>query len=136
MDWGREGHGRGEQKDRKGREGRKKDGEMEGGGNAEAEKEGAAGTARVKRERGAGGKGFPCYGKLASMVWKNGKTGFHGVEVFPKLASMAWKNRENDFHGVELFALQGKTTTPREGGRGYVRADGRRAGGKTDCPVQ
>ena len=24
------------------------------------------------------------------MLWKNGKTGFHGVEVFPKLASMAW----------------------------------------------
>ena len=37
------------------------------------------------------------------MVWKNGKTGFHGVEVFPKLASMVWKNGENGFHGVEDF---------------------------------
>ena len=37
------------------------------------------------------------------MVWKNGKTGFHGVEVFPKLASMVWKNGENGFHAVEDF---------------------------------
>ena len=37
------------------------------------------------------------------MPWKNGKTGFHGVELFRKLASMAWKNAENGFHGVEDF---------------------------------
>ena len=35
------------------------------------------------------------------MVWKNGESGFHGVEVFRKVASMAWKNGENGFHGVE-----------------------------------
>lgn len=25
------------------------------------------------------------------MMWKSGKTGFHGMEVFAKVASMAWK---------------------------------------------
>jgi hypothetical protein len=51
------------------------------------------------------------------MPWK---TCFHGVEVFPKLASMAWKNGENGFHGVELFAAQERTTTLFAGGaRGW-----------------
>ena len=58
---------------------------------------------RADRLAGGGRKGrFPRCGKMGSMVWKNGKNGFHGVEVFPKLASMAWKNGENDFHGVEV----------------------------------
>ena len=35
------------------------------------------------------------------MLWKNGKTGFHGMELFRKLASMPWKNAENGFHAVE-----------------------------------
>ncbi len=35
------------------------------------------------------------------MVWKNAKTGFHGLEFFPKLASMPWKTGESGFHGVE-----------------------------------
>ena len=52
---------------------------------------------------GGGKQSFPRCGKLASMVWKNGKSGFHGVEVFQKLASMAWKNGEFGFHGVEDF---------------------------------
>ena len=38
--------------------------------------------------------GFPRGGKLASMLWKIGKTGFHGMELFPKLASLTWKNAE------------------------------------------
>ncbi len=60
------------------------------------------------------------------VSWRGsfGKSGFHAMENRHNLGSMAWKNGEFDFHGVELFAAQGETTTPREGGRGSVRAAG------------
>jgi hypothetical protein len=45
------------------------------------------------------------------MVWKNGKTAFHGVELFPKLASMVWKTGESGFHGVEKPGGWKQTTT-------------------------
>lgn len=49
----------------------------------------------------AGEDRLPRHGKPASIVWKNGKTGFHGVDLFPKLVSMPWKTGESGFHGVE-----------------------------------
>ena len=67
------------------------------------------------------------------MVWKNGESGFHGVEVFRKVASMAWKNGEIGFHGVEDLknddsqsrgGKKGGTETARrdaDGGKGAAR---------------
>ena len=60
------------------------------------------------------------------MVWKNGKTGFHGVELFREVASMVWKNAENGFHGVEAAKWRRMTTggEPRTPGEGRGSDDG------------
>ena len=71
------------------------------------------------------------------MVWENGETRFHCVENFADFADFARAIFPSAPTGTKpgsraWMFLPGKEKRrlPRGGGRGTVRADGRRAGGK------
>ena len=64
------------------------------------------------------------------MVWKNGESGFHGVEVFRKVASMAWKNGEIGFHGVEDLKNDDSQSGGGKGGTDAARPNG---DGRREC---